>query len=349
MKIPQLEYPIYKQYTIPFLPHAFYLGSFLVIGILLVLNVVLVGSDVVTTLVSNPYAVDRLWWMPSFWPDHLRPPIGDGCQPVSLSGAQSLRTNSSISLFNYVLRRANVGKDGEFTDPTKQMRLVPYMANPFDKCEVRSIVWTVELPSRRMKFKSGIFCKLGGQKQFSFKIPDNITLAMTYYRSENDDLGQDDMGEYIAYSTFSEQIGMGIPTSLGDMGLIIRSLSSNSSSSASNVLAVLDGLQKDLFKAILFERRLREMNNLFYHSRYIIEWTAASGKVCFGPDYSLNGGLYTAECAGLRDISRVLRAYGTSDDRGPGYDLYPEFLAPFGVTSTNFLIALRDAIRWDNL
>ncbi|KEP48640.1 Bet1-like protein [Rhizoctonia solani 123E] len=348
MRIPQLEYPLYKQYTIPFLPHAFYLGSFILLIVLLILNVALVGSDVVTTLVSDPYAIDRPWWMPSFWPENLRPPIGDGCQPVSLLASDSLHTNSSVSLFSYAFRRANVAKDGEYTDPTKQMRPVPYMANPFEKCDVRSIVWIVELPSRRMQFKSGIFCKLGGQKQFTFKVPDNITLAMTHYRSENGDLGQDDMGEYIAYSTFSDHLGMGIPTNLNGIGPIFRGSTNNASStSSSNVLAVLDGLQKDLFKALLSERTLREMNNVFYHSKYIVEWTAASGKFCFGPDFSLDGKLYTAECTGLRDISRVLRAYGTTEDRGAGYDLYPEFLAPFSATTTNFLIALRDAIRID--
>ncbi|CAE6439200.1 unnamed protein product [Rhizoctonia solani] len=348
MRIPQLEYPLYKQYTIPFLPHVFYLGSFILLIVLLILNVALVGSDVVTTLVSDPYAIDRPWWMPSFWPENLRPPIVNGCQPVSLLASDSLHTNSSVSLFSYAFRRANVAKDGEYTDPTKQMRPVPYMANPFEKCDVRSIVWIVELPSRRMQFKSGIFCKLGGQKQFTFKVPDNITLAMTHYRSENGDLGQDDMGEYIAYSTFSDHLGMGIPTNLNGIGPIFRGSTANpSSTSSSNVLAVLDGLQKDLFKALLSERTLREMNNVFYHSKYIVEWTSASGKFCFGPDFSLDGELYTAECTGLRDISRVLRAYGTTEDRGAGYDLYPEFLAPFSVTTTNFFIALRDAIRID--
>ncbi|EUC55214.1 Bet1-like protein [Rhizoctonia solani AG-3 Rhs1AP] len=348
MKISQLEYPVFKEYTIPYLPHVFYLGSLIVIGVLFTLNVALVGSDIVTTLVSDPYAINRPWWMPNFWPDNLRPPIGDGCQPVSLTDAESLHTNSSVSLFSYTFRRANVARDGKYTDPTKQVRLLPYMANPLEKCEVRSIVWIVELPSRRMKFKSGIFCQLGGERQFTFKVPDNITLAMTHYRSENDELGQDDMTDYIAFSTFSEQLGMGIPTNLNRVAPIIDSSSVNaSSSSPSNVLAVLDGLQIDLFNALLFERRLREMNNIFYHTRYIVEWTAASGVFCFGPDFSLEGPLYNAECSGLRDISRVLRAYGTTEDRGAGYDLYPEFLAPISATTTNFFIALRDAIRID--
>ncbi|CAE6482860.1 unnamed protein product [Rhizoctonia solani] len=346
MKVPQLEYPVHKQYTIPYLPHVFYFVSLFIICILFLLNVTLVGSDVVTTLVSDPYTIDRPWWMPSFWPDNLKPPIEEGCQPVSLSDTQALHTNSSVSLFSYNFRRANVAGDDEDTDPTKQMRPVPYMANPFEECEVRSIIWVLELPSRRMKFTSNVFCKLGGQKDFRFEVPENITLTMTHYRSENEDLGQDDMNTFIAYNTFTKQRGVGLSL-IGQIPIFTGLLAN--SASANNVLAVLDGLQRDLFNVITSERTLREMNNIFYHTRYIVEWTAASGKFCFGPDFSMNddGAAYTAECAGLRDINRVLRAYGTTDDRGAGYDLYPEFLAPFGVTTTNFLIALRDAVRID--
>ncbi|KAH7320544.1 hypothetical protein B0J17DRAFT_685118 [Rhizoctonia solani] len=91
------------------------------------------------------------------------------------------------------------------------------------------------------------------------------------------------------------------------------------------------------------------MNNDFFHSKYIVEWTAATGKICYGPDWpgDPDGELYTGECAGLRDPGRTLRAYGTTEERGAGFDLYPDFLAPFNVTSTNLLIALRDAIRID--
>ncbi|CUA71780.1 hypothetical protein RSOLAG22IIIB_09829 [Rhizoctonia solani] len=283
--------------------------------------------------------------MPSFWPGNLRPPIQEGCQPISLTDTQALHTNSSVSLFSYNFRRANVASHDEDIDPTKQIRPVPYMANSFEECEVRSIVWVLEVPSRRMKFTSNVFCKLGGKKDLTFEVPENVTLTMTHYRSANDDLGQDDMKTYIAYNTYAKQRGVGLSL-IGQVPIFSGLLAT--SASANNVLAVLDGLQRDLFNAVDSERALREMNNVFYHSRYIVEWTAASGKYCFGPGWSLKDGtLYTAECTGLRDISRVLRAYGTSDDRGAGYDLYPEFLTPFSITSTNLLIALRDAIRID--
>ncbi|CAE6426961.1 unnamed protein product [Rhizoctonia solani] len=343
MKLPQLEHPVQKKYTIPYLPETFYIVSFLVICILLVLNVALVGSDVVTTLVSNPYVNDRPWWMPSFWPDYIRPRSVNDCQPVSLVDTQALHTNSSVSLFTYAFRRANVAiEDG---DPTKQMRPVPYMANSFEQCEVRTIMWALDLPSRNMKFESNIFCKLGGQKQFTFIVPENLTLQMTHHVSANYDLGRDSTSDYVSYNTFSAQRGIGL--NLVATVPIFQGLPADSAS-ANNVLAVLDGFRSDLIAAVLTEVKLRQMNNIFFHSTYIVEWAAGLGKFCFDPsDWTLNGPRYNGECLGVRDPYRTLRAYGTSEDRGPGFDLYPEFLAPFAVTSTNFLIALRDAIRID--
>ncbi|CAE6435931.1 unnamed protein product [Rhizoctonia solani] len=307
--------------------------------------IALTGSDVVTTLVSNPNEIDRPWWMPSFWPGNLRPRDTNGCQPLSLIDAQSLHTNSSVSLFSYSFRRANVASSKDNEDPTKQMRPVPYMANTLDECSIQRILWTLELPTQRMQFKSNIFCKLGGHKQFTFKVPDNITLAMTHHRALNLDMGQDDMLDYISYNAFLEDRGLGV--GVAGFSTVFDGLPANSSS-ANNVLAVLDGLQRDLYMVIRTELMLRQMNNVFFHSTYVVEWIAGSGTQCFdSQNWALNGSYYTAECGSLRDPGRVLRAYGTTNDRGAGYDLYPEFLAPFGVTSTNLLIALRDAIRID--
>ncbi|KAG8706153.1 hypothetical protein FRC11_008471, partial [Ceratobasidium sp. 423] len=245
--------------------------------------------------------------------------------PVSLIDAQALHTNSSVSLFSYAFRRANVASEDE--DPTKQMRPVPYMANPFEQCQ------------------SNIFCKLGGQKQLTFLVPENLTLEMTHYRSGNPDLGQDDMIDYVSYNTVSKQRGIGL--NLIAIVPIFQGLPADSSS-ANNVLAVLEGLQSDLSHVILTELKLRQMNNIFFHSTYVVEWAAGSGKFCFEPnDWSLDGTRYNGECGGVRDPYRTLRAYGTSDDKGPGFDLYPEFLAPFGASTLNLLIALRDAIRID--
>ncbi|CCO35536.1 Bet1-like protein [Rhizoctonia solani AG-1 IB] len=309
------------------------------------ITVALTGSDVVTTLVSNPNEIDRPWWMPSFWPGNLRPRDTNGCQPLSLIDAQSLHTNSSVSLFSYSFRRANVASSKDNEDPTKQMRPVPYMANTLDECSIQRILWTLELPTQRMQFKSNIFCKLGGHKQFTFKVPDNITLAMTHHRALNLDMGQDDMLDYISYNAFLEDRGLGV--GVAGFSTVFDGLPANSSS-ANNVLAVLDGLQRDLYMVIRTELMLRQMNNVFFHSTYVVEWIAGSGTQCFdSQNWALNGSYYTAECGSLRDPGRVLRAYGTTNDRGAGYDLYPEFLAPFGVTSTNLLIALRDAIRID--
>ncbi|CAE6452285.1 unnamed protein product [Rhizoctonia solani] len=263
--------------------------------------------------------------------------------PVSLIDAQTLHTNSSVSLFSYTFRRANVARNNE--DPTKQMRPVPYMANTLDECEIRNIVWTLELPVKRMQFKSNIFCKLGGHKDFTFKVPDNITLAMTYHRVQNSDMGQDDMLDYLAYNSFMGQDNEGL--ALIGSSPRLNGLPTDSSS-ANNVLAVLDGLQRDLYLVISSELALRQMKNEFFHSTYVVEWTAGMGRHCFeSGNWSLNHSRYNGECAGLRDPGRVLRAYGTTEERGAGYDLYPDFLAPFGVTSTNLLIALRDAIRID--
>ncbi|KAG8727510.1 hypothetical protein FRC11_013021, partial [Ceratobasidium sp. 423] len=140
---------------------------------------------------------------------------------------------------------------------------MPYMANPLEQCEVRSIIWVLELPSRRMAYRSNILCKLGGKKEFTFQDPENLTLEMTYPHSENDDIGRDDMMDYIAFSIFSDQVGVGLPAFT--RGPIFRGLQAYSTS-AGNVLAVLDGLQRDLFNAVFTELNIRRMNNIFFHS-----------------------------------------------------------------------------------
>jgi hypothetical protein len=179
-----------------------------------------------------------------------------------------------------------------------------------------------------------IYCSLGGNKEFAFQVPDNITLSTTHHRSANNKLAIDDMIDYLAFNVFpkeKESDGvLGKKPTLG--GLPVNSASS------SNVLSVLDGMQTDLFSAALAQLNLWDMNNTRYHRTYIFEWAASSGSYCWSSRYHK----YNETCGNATNSNRILRMYGTTDDKGIDRD--PSFLESFRITVVNMLIAVRDAI-----
>lgn len=94
-----------------------------------------------------------------------------------------------------------------------------------------------------MTYTVTVRCELGGNKKFSFQIPDNVTFSTVYHCSSNGDLGPDNMIDYLAFNVVPEAgaILVAEPS--------LRSLTANSSSS-NNVLGVLDAIQTDLFQVL---------------------------------------------------------------------------------------------------
>ncbi|KAG8730450.1 hypothetical protein FRC11_006669 [Ceratobasidium sp. 423] len=95
----------------------------------------------------------------------------------------------------------------------------------------------------------------------------------------------------------------------------------------------------DLSDAIWSQVRIwgAASDTIEWFDTYIVEWTARAGEYC------RSGGVFNVTCGGMTDEGRRLRWYGTTDDYGRD----PSFIAPFNVTITNSLIALRDAIMID--
>ncbi|CAE6422989.1 unnamed protein product [Rhizoctonia solani] len=338
MKLSQLQYPIQKEYTIPYLPHLFYGGLFCFLSILIPVNVALVGSDVVTTLKSDPTVVDNPWWMPRSWPSFLRPYIPDRCQPASITDDMNLRTNSSMAIFKYVVQRAYSDKEAH-SDPTNRIYPVPYLANTLSNCEIRTITWQVEVPAAIMRYQARIYCTLGGSKPPDFRglWPDEVVFVMSHNRADNIDLYPDDMLGHLASAVVPEVRNTSRRTHTKQVTL--QDLPLNSSSS-NNVLAVLDGIHDDLSDAIWAQVRIwNATSDTQWASTYFVEWIARIGNYC-GSDTLAESDI---GCGTMMDGIRWRRWYGSTND----YGYNASFIMPFNVTITNSFIALRDAIMID--
>ncbi|KAF8604530.1 hypothetical protein BDV93DRAFT_605843 [Ceratobasidium sp. AG-I] len=332
MRISQLEYPITNKYTIPYLPLVFYLISFWTLCLLIPLNIALVGSDVVSTLRSDPTSVIDPWWMPSFWPGFMRlrtlPQI---CQPASITDNMPLRTNSSVPAFTYVLRHGSaIGYDTN--DPASRIYPAPYMGNPLSNCQVNTITLVMQLPAKTMTYTITVRCELGGNKKFSFQIPDNVTFSTVYQRSSNGDLGPDDMIDYLAFNVIPEAGAIRVAESS------LQALPANSSSS-NNVLGVLDAFQADLFQMLWAQMSVWNSRGDTYPVTNVVEW--AAGPLCRA-NISVYGPLNTT-CDGDTDVRRIARWYGAIGDR----TYQAGFMASFNVTLINMFVAMRDAVMID--
>ncbi|CAE7168241.1 unnamed protein product [Rhizoctonia solani] len=332
MKIRQLQYATQKEYTIPYLPHIFYVVLLLLLGILIPVNIALVGSDVITTLKSDPTSPEDPWWMPPGWPSFLRPYIPQRCQPASITDDMNLRTNSSMPIFKYALRRA-YAKKPVYDDPTHRIYPVPYLANKLSDCEVRTITWRVEIPATIMRYQARIYCALSGSKLPESEALDEVLFVMTYNWADNNDLGPDDMIDHLGSVVVPEtrDTASHTYTVLPDL----RNLPADPSSS-NNVLAVLEGIFQDLSDAIWAQARIWR-DNIPWSRTYVVEWTAQSGDHCRSEDAN------KATCGNLADHGRWLRWYGTTDNYGTD----ATFIFPFNTTITNSFIAIRDAIMID--
>ncbi|KAJ1307244.1 hypothetical protein OPQ81_001357 [Rhizoctonia solani] len=338
MKLSQLRYTIQREYTIPYLPHAFYVAVVLLLGIIIPVNIAVSGSDVVTTLKSDPTTVEKPWWMPDYWPRFLRPRIPQKCQPASVTDDMTLHTNSTLPIFKYVLQRAYAIKAARH-DPSNRIYPAPYLANKLSNCEIRTITWRLEIPATIMRYQARIYCSLGGDKPSDLRIPwpDEVVFVMTHKRADNPDLAPDDMVDYLTYSIAPER-----KESTGNIYLVqpaLQELPVNSSSST-NVLGVLDGMHHDLADAIWSQTRIWEAmgDDTQWESTYTVEWAASEGNRCRSGNH-----LFNATCGSMTDDGRRLRWYGTTDDYGRNQS----FIAPFNITIINSFIALRDAIMLD--
>ncbi|KAF8666645.1 hypothetical protein RHS04_09629 [Rhizoctonia solani] len=355
MKLQQLQYAVQNEYTIPYLPHVFYIVMLLLLGLLIPLNgkplrlyfpnqliptirdsvVALVGSDVVTTLKIDP-TIDNPWWMPRNWPSMFRPPISQKCQPASITDDMNLRTNSSMPLFKYVLQRAYRDK-AEHDDPTNRIYPALYLANKLSNCEIHAITWRVEIPAALMRYQTKIYCSLGGDKPSDSEVPDEMQFIMTYNLADNPDLGPDDMVDYLSYNVVPEPKGVPSHNYIVNPALASLPVRSNSST---NILGVLDGMHIDLSEAIWSEYRIWMARQESTQNTYFVEWSAQKGNHCRLPD---NSDTYNGTCGDITDYNRWLRSYGTTNDYGAN----DTFIQPFKITLINSFIALRDAIMID--
>ncbi|EUC65053.1 cytochrome b5-like heme/steroid-binding domain protein [Rhizoctonia solani AG-3 Rhs1AP] len=331
MKISQLEYPTQKEYTIPYLPHVFYVLLLLLLSILMPMNIVLVGSDVVTSLKSDPTSINPPWGLPDFWPDFLRPSTPEKCHPAFITDDMNLRTNSSMPIFKYVLRGAYPKSTQH--NPANRIYPVPYLANKLSNCELHTITLRVDIPAVIMKYQAEVYCTLEGfwDESLVSETPNEVVFVITYTRGTID-LAPDDMFDHITLTLnpnprdpYGQRSAPAY--SLGELPI--------NSSSSNNVLAVLDGMHSDLLGAIWAQAMIRGGVNdtsLSLHKTYIALWTEDTGDYCSDtPD---------ATCGSIADYNWVLFAYDAF-----GNDSV--FIAPFNITITNSIIALRDAIMID--
>ncbi|CUA68716.1 hypothetical protein RSOLAG22IIIB_08082 [Rhizoctonia solani] len=236
----RLSYPRRQTYAIPYITEFFYAGSAIILAILIVINIALVGNDVVTVLKDTPDFAESKWWAPKWAPNRMKIPTRPGpCQPLTLPHeSTSIRTNSTLPLFAYTLtnglglsRNANGDEEPRWYDAPR------YRAEPLKNCIVQNITALINFQDRGFKLTSQIVCNIDSADPMT---PPSLKLSTTFSQIANTDLGPDDIVNAISPYTVPHSAEI----AKAQMVPLAQSVP------ALTVLGVLDAIGSDLFKAI---------------------------------------------------------------------------------------------------
>ncbi|KAJ1301183.1 hypothetical protein OPQ81_003594 [Rhizoctonia solani] len=320
-----LWYPRRQIYAIPYISELFYIGSVIILAILIVVNIALVGNDVVTELKDTPNFVDTKWWAPNWAPEKMKIPTTPGpCQPLTLpQQSTSIRTNSTLPIFTYTLtnglgtfRNANGEEEPKWYDAPH------YRAEPLQNCIVQNITALFNFQDHGHKLKSQIVCNIDSTDP---ETPRSLKLSATFSRVANTDLGSDDVVSHITSYTVPRS------TSIGQAQTVL--LAQNVT--VLKILGVLDAIGSDLLKAMWAQK---------WH------WKL-TGRDEQRPDQAVVKWAAKANCTNrkkCRELGEGIEGIDLwySNTRG-SRDFDPDYFTPMNTTVYNYFIAFRDALYLD--
>ncbi|EUC61433.1 transmembrane protein, putative [Rhizoctonia solani AG-3 Rhs1AP] len=321
----RLSYPRRQFYAIPYITELFYAGSAIILAVLIIINVALLGNDVVTVLKDTPDFAETKWWAPKWVPGRMKIPTRPGpCQPLTLPhGSTSIRTNSTLPIFSYTLMNGlGVSRNVNGEEQPRWYDAPRYRAEPLKNCIVQNITALINFQDREHKLTSQIVCDIDSADPTT---PPSLKLSTTFSRVANTDLGSDD----IVNSISSYAVPRAAEIAKAQAVLLAQNVT------ALTVLGVLDAIGSDLFKAMWAQKwawKLTGRDNL-WPDQAVVKWAAK------------------ANCTNLkrcRELGEGIEGIDKwySNTRGT-HDFDPDFFTPMHTTMYNYFIAVRDAIYLD--
>ncbi|CAE6458917.1 unnamed protein product [Rhizoctonia solani] len=324
----KLEYPKGQPFAIPYMAEFFYAGSVILVAVLVVINIILAGNDVVTVLKKDPNNTDSKWWAPNWLPESLTMSATPGpCQPLTLpQHATSIRTNSTLPIFAYtILNGLGTITYPNGTQEAKWYDALPYRSEPLETCTVQNITALVNFQDRGLTMTAQIVCDIQSQ---SPDAPNTLKLSTTFSRMANTDLGSDDIVDYIS----SYAVPRTADISKAQAVLLANNVP------ALKMLGVLDAVGSDILKALWAQKwawKLSGRDNQ-WPDQAVVKW--ASEANCTG-----SGSLDRCRSAGV-GVEGIETWY--SNTRGSQNFSLPYF-RPMNTTINNYFIVLRDALHLD--
>ncbi|CEL53368.1 hypothetical protein RSOLAG1IB_06335 [Rhizoctonia solani AG-1 IB] len=324
----RLEYPKGQPFAIPYMAEFFYAGSVILVAVLVVVNIILAGNDVVTVLKKDPNNTDSKWWAPSWLPESLTMSATPGpCQPLTLpQHATAIRTNSTLPIFAYtILNGLGTVTHPNGTQEAKWYDALPYRSEPLETCTVQNITALVNFQDRGLTMTAQIVCDIQSQNPDA---PNTLKLSTTFSRMANTDLGSDDIVDYIS----SYAVPRTADISKAQAVLLANNVP------ALKMLGVLDGMGSDILKALWAQKwawKLSGRDNQ-WPDQAVVKWAAEAN--CTGSD-SLDRCRSTG--VGVEGIETWY-----SNTRGSQNFSLP-YLRPMNTSMNNYFTVLRDALHLD--
>ncbi|KAF8752314.1 hypothetical protein RHS01_07967 [Rhizoctonia solani] len=326
MSFPKLSYSRLRIYSIPYITEFFYAGSAVILAILIIVNIALVGNDVVTEFKNTPDFIDTKWWAPEWLPGGMTIPTTPGpCQPLSLpQQSTSIRTNSTLAIFSYG-KRATAGAtwlSSEWNGRTRWYGAPHYHAEPLTNCTVQNITALFDFQNRGHKLMSQITCDIDSADP---KTPPSIKLSTTFSRVANTDLGTDDIMTYI----YSYDVPRFADISKARATLLPQGIPTLT------VLGLLDAIGSDLLKAMWAQKwswKLTGRDNQ-WPDQAVVKWAAKTN--CTNE----------RRCRSIGEGIEGIDIW-YSNTRG-SQDFNPEYFAPMNTTMYNYFVVFRDALYLD--
>ncbi|CAE7075467.1 unnamed protein product [Rhizoctonia solani] len=303
----RLDYPRGQPFAIPYITEFFYAGSVILVVVLVIINIILTGNDVVTVLKKDPDNTDSKWWAPNWLPASLTLASTPGpCQPLTLpQHATSIRTNSTLPIFSYTILNGL----GAITYPNKTQEAkwydsLPYRNEPLEKCTAQ------------------IVCDINSQNPDT---PSTLKLSTTFSRMANTDLGPDDIVNYIS----SYAVPRTTDISKAQAVLLANDVP------ALKMLGVLDAVGSDILKALWAQKWLWKLTNRDnqWPDQAVIKWAAQAN--CTNLERCRTTG---------PAVEGIETWY--SNTRG-SQNSNPEYLRPMNTSVYNYFMVLRDALHLD--
>ncbi|KAF8692790.1 hypothetical protein RHS03_08556, partial [Rhizoctonia solani] len=325
MSFPKLSYSRLRIYSIPYITEFFYAGSAVILAILIVVNIALVGNDVVTEFKNTPDFIDTKWWAPKWLPGGMTIPTTPGpCQPLSLpQQSTSIRTNSTLAIFSYALVNglgSFIGQNG--MEEPRWYGAPHYHAEPLTNCTVQNITALFDFQNRGHKLMSQITCDIDSADP---KTPPSIKLSTTFSRVANTDLGTDDIMTYI----YSYDVPRFADISKARATLLPQGIPTLT------VLGLLDAIGSDLLKAMWAQKwswKLTGRDNQ-WPDQAVVKWAAKTN--CTNE----------RRCRSIGEGIEGIDIW-YSNTRG-SQDFNPEYFAPMNTTMYNYFVVFRDALYLD--